>query len=229
MKRKVLAWALLLCMLASLLPAYAFAESEIAEEPADVVILSDSEGSQTDESNEPLPEGEMPAEQPEGSEELSPAEGGTAPLAEEPEDTAVILSSERDEESRTVAEPEEEIFLAEQAETQDASIVASGTCGAEGDNLTWTLDDAGTLTISGEGAMKNYSLDSSPFFPAPWYNARTSILSVVIEYGITNIGDSSFYYCHNLSKLSIPESVLAIGNYAFLTVTDYQASLFQKA
>ena len=36
-----------------------------------------------------------------------------------------------------------------------AEIVASGTCGANGDNLTWTLDSAGTLTISGEGRMYN--------------------------------------------------------------------------
>ena len=43
-----------------------------------------------------------------------------------------------------------------------ADIVASGTCGAEGDgsNLTWMLDIEGVLTISGTGDMRNY--DSSP-------------------------------------------------------------------
>ena len=34
-----------------------------------------------------------------------------------------------------------------------ADVVASGTCG---DNLTWTLDDTDTLTISGSGMMDNY-------------------------------------------------------------------------
>ena len=34
-----------------------------------------------------------------------------------------------------------------------AEIVDSGTCGADGDNLTWTLDDEGLLTISGAGAV----------------------------------------------------------------------------
>ena len=51
---------------------------------------------------------------------------------------------------------------------------SSGTCGADGDNLTWTLDDEGTLTISGTGAMKNYSYYYSPdsyglyHSTAPW-------------------------------------------------------------
>ena len=44
------------------------------------------------------------------------------------------------------------------AEIFAADIVASGYCGGEGDgkNLSWTLDSAGTLTISGTGAMKNH-------------------------------------------------------------------------
>ena len=37
-------------------------------------------------------------------------------------------------------------------------ISASGTCGAQGDNLIWTFDsESGILTISGEGAMQDYS------------------------------------------------------------------------
>lgn len=43
--------------------------------------------------------------------------------------------------------------------------MASGTCGAEGnngDNLTWILDDEGVLTISGTGAMANWNWEGSP-------------------------------------------------------------------
>ncbi|MBQ2264926.1 MAG: hypothetical protein II341_05905, partial [Oscillospiraceae bacterium] len=47
----------------------------------------------------------------------------------------------------------------------EVTIVASGECGAEGDNLTWTLDSEGLLTISGEGEMENFS-------GAPWYDYR---------------------------------------------------------
>ena len=41
----------------------------------------------------------------------------------------------------------------------------SGTCGAYGDNLTWTLDDNGVLTISGEGLMANYDYYEAPLQP----------------------------------------------------------------
>ena len=69
-----------------------------------------------------------------------------------------------------------------------ANAVASGTCG---DSLTWTLDDAGTLTISGTGAMEDYASASV----SPWYNIKDFIKQIVIENGITSIGDRAFCYC----------------------------------
>lgn len=47
-----------------------------------------------------------------------------------------------------------------------ANAAESGICGADGDNLTWTLDDNGTLTISGTGDMEEF--DSYEF--VPWRN-----------------------------------------------------------
>ena len=76
-----------------------------------------------------------------------------------------------------------------------------GTCG---DNVFWTLDDEGTLTISGEGAMSD----------AAFYQ-RTDIKKVVIESGVTSIGDSAFSRCESLISITIPNSVTSIGNYAF--------------
>ena len=48
-----------------------------------------------------------------------------------------------------------------------ADIVDSGTCGAEGDNLTWTLDSDGVLTISGEGDMRTIVMTCSQVITSP--------------------------------------------------------------
>ena len=86
---------------------------------------------------------------------------------------------------------------------------ASGTCG---ENLTWNLSN-GTLTISGFGAMTDYSNNSSS--RAPWYSSRSSITSVIISDGVTSIGERAFYYCSSLTSVTIPNSVTSIGDYAF--------------
>ncbi len=91
-----------------------------------------------------------------------------------------------------------------------ASAATSGNCGANGDNVTWTLDDEGTLTISGEGDMEDYYN-----YGAPWYNSRSSITKVVIEQGVTSIGNNAFEDCSSLTSVIIPESVTSIGNRAF--------------
>lgn len=87
-----------------------------------------------------------------------------------------------------------------------------GSSGSCGENLTWTLDDYGVLTISGEGAMKNYG----PVSPAPWYSAHEWLTKVVINDGVSNIGEYAFYkHYSNLQSITIPESVTSIEEYAF--------------
>ena len=90
------------------------------------------------------------------------------------------------------------------------TIVASGTCG---DNLTWKLDDEGTLTISGKGAMTEWVNSDS----APWkIYYRNTINKVVIQPGVTCIGKNAFSSgCKNLTSITIPEGVTSIGRYAF--------------
>jgi len=74
-------------------------------------------------------------------------------------------------------------------------------------SVTATLSD-GTLTISGAGAMKDYS-GSTGY--GPWYDHRNSITAVIIEEGVTSIGDMAFAYCTNMTSIVIPNSVTSIG------------------
>ncbi len=66
-----------------------------------------------------------------------------------------------------------------------ASIVDSGTCGAEGneENVTWTFDSDGVLTISGEGAMIDYWSHTQP-----WAQYKNETNKIIIGEGITRIG-----------------------------------------
>ena len=92
--------------------------------------------------------------------------------------------------------------------------------------VTWELSEDGTLTISGTGKMKNYGSDHgdgyyAPDFPlAPWYSQRESIKNVIIENGVTSIGNFAFHNCIALTSITIPNSVTNIYAYAFSPCTD---------
>ena len=77
-------------------------------------------------------------------------------------------------------------------------------------SLTWSLEN-GILTISGKGDMPHHSGLSD----IPWYAYRTAINSVVIEPGVTSIGNSSFQSCSNLTSVTIPDGITTIGEQAF--------------
>ncbi len=85
--------------------------------------------------------------------------------------------------------------------------IREGSCGK---NAKWKLSEDGTLTISGTGAMADYNSEESP-----WYFARNNIQSIIIEAGITSIGDYAFAWTNNLSEITIPSSVTSIGKEAF--------------
>ena len=90
-----------------------------------------------------------------------------------------------------------------------AEIVDSGICG---ENLTWTLDSEGTLTISGTGEMEDYYYTDSR---SPWYGKSSSVKTVEIRSGVTSIGSYAFDECSRLTSVSIPNSVTSIGDSAF--------------
>jgi hypothetical protein len=71
----------------------------------------------------------------------------------------------------------------------------TGTCGANGDNLTWSLDtESGVLTISGSGAMEDYDE-----YGALWPFIQTA----VIEEGVISIGSYAFFDCSGLTSVTM--------------------------
>ena len=78
-------------------------------------------------------------------------------------------------------------------------------------NLTWKLYEDGTLTISGTGAMKDYNATDNL---SPAYK-NSNVKKIVIEDGVTSIGNSAFENCRNLPSITIPDSITSIGKYAF--------------
>ena len=78
-------------------------------------------------------------------------------------------------------------------------------------DLTWKLYEDGTLNISGTGAMKDYNDDDNP---SPVYN-NSNVKKIVIEKGVTSVGESAFENCSSLTSVIIPDSVISIGTSAF--------------
>lgn len=138
------------------------------------------------------------------------------------------------------------------AETENAEVGA--TSGTTGD-CTWTLSSDGVLTISGNGAMEDYIVQYGPIcvppedddeiIPptnnihyAPWKDLN--VVEAVIENGVTNIGDYSFYCCDKLERVTVANSVTSIGDEAFYecnslnsinvpdSVTEIGGSAFEK-
>jgi len=90
----------------------------------------------------------------------------------------------------------------------------NAVCGKCGENLIWTFEGS-ILTISGSGAMSNWTSTT-----VPWKDYTTNISSVVISGDITSIGGYAFYNCSSLTSITIPSSVTLIGNYAFSNCSD---------
>ena len=91
--------------------------------------------------------------------------------------------------------------------------VVEGTCGAD---LTWVLDEVGTLTISGTGRM-------SDIYEPMWYDWREDIKKVRFSPEVTYIGNNSFKDCVNLTDVELPAALIGIGDYAFYGCSSLEA------
>ena len=93
----------------------------------------------------------------------------------------------------------------------DTTLATSGTCGADGnaESVNWSFaSDDGVLTISGSGDMADYTTAS----PAPWQEHKDSVTKVKVEDGVTSIGSYAFRAYTNLQEVTLPSSVIKIGD-----------------
>ena len=111
------------------------------------------------------------------------------------------------------------------------TVIKQGNCGApiydEDDEIVgyedvnYDLYDNGLLVISGEGQMCDfYYYDSAPYADYQYDDNNrvyydNTVKAVVIENGVTSVGDYAFSGFRSLSSVTIPESVTRIGDYAF--------------
>ncbi|MCD8055272.1 MAG: leucine-rich repeat protein, partial [Clostridiales bacterium] len=145
-----------------------------------------------------------------GANELEDLTTASVPNPWTAEDCAIYLGVNAWDESATAAYSDLYIYnralTAEEVAEIATPVIYGSSCG---DNLSWTLED-GTLTISGTGDMYSYEDGTTP-----WFYISNKITSIVIEDGVTSIGDWAFANCTNLTSVSIPDSVTSIGSFAF--------------
>ncbi len=107
----------------------------------------------------------------------------------------------------------------------------SGTCG---DGVTWTVAD-GTLTIGGTGNMDDYDNYGCEFIgmqpvetkERPWERYSDTITSVVIEEGVTGIGNFAFSGLYYVETVHWADSLKHIGDYAFTSFNEYEVIQYE--
>lgn len=97
------------------------------------------------------------------------------------------------------------------AMAEDSTPIATYEIGVEDNNVIATLTKDGTMTLSGSGDIKDYTSETMPF-----KDNISKIKDIVVEEGVTSIGNALFYNCKDVTgKLIIPSTVVEIGDYAF--------------
>ena len=221
MSKRIISLLLALIMTAGLcVPALA------AEEPEDVPVadIAELQEDQPQEDEAPdaglteekqLPPAQEDVSEPEESVDEAPAEAADETPEEAADEAPVEVEDEAPAESADEMVPAAEVEMPEAPPPTEGgdgvTLPVSGTCGAAGNNLSWRVDEAGVLTISGSGNMANYTADA----PAPWFDVADLVTSVVIKSGVTSIGSYAFFACWSMTRVDIPATVTSIGANAF--------------
>lgn len=95
--------------------------------------------------------------------------------------------------------------------------MVSADSGGCGENLQWSFS-GGTLTITGSGAMTDYSEAN----PAPWYSLREQIVNLSLPEGLTRVGNYAFAQCNQLISVKLPSTVTEVGKRGFFACENLQ-------
>ncbi len=96
------------------------------------------------------------------------------------------------------------------------SMVFAATSGKCGDDITWTLED-GVLTLTGTGETYDYySRYADDKNASPWNNGwtRPYLTKIVVEEGVTGLGEYVFYSLDRVTEISLPSTLKKIGSHA---------------
>lgn len=124
----------------------------------------------------------------------------TVEVKDIPREITVVLSSSIDP-----SEPEP----TNSPGPDEDKIIASGDCGT---NLKWVITEDGTITISGSGDMLAFP---TTVRNPPWEDYKDNIQHIVIDEGVTSIGEHAFNNCINVKSVRLAESITEIGRFAF--------------
>jgi len=204
--------------------------AEETETPAPETADSEEAVAAEDSAPEDEPQEEPAAPQQPTEDDTQPPADVSEPETETPADQEQTSAPESDEpDEEQPAEPEvsaeeeqpaedEEAVVEEQIAEESANAVTTNSYGTSvtssncGTSAVWTLYDsdadatADTLVLSGSGAMDDYDYDTKP-----WESYKKNIKTVVVEDGITAIGDYAFYNFYNLTKVTISATVTDLG------------------
>lgn len=116
------------------------------------------------------------------------------------------------------------------------TVIDSGDCGANGDNVKWTLYEDGELVISGKGEMKDYYAynydvvhangTDAGYTNAPWYSKE--VKTIKVNNGVTSIGTHAFSLLKDLTDVFVSNSVSNLNYGAFGKSRNLKNVVFEK-
>ncbi|MBQ6844417.1 MAG: leucine-rich repeat protein [Agathobacter sp.] len=103
----------------------------------------------------------------------------------------------------------------------------SGQCG---DEVYWTLNEKGVMTISGKGKMWDFRNDADYFdyHECPWADLKEDIKKVVFKSGVTYVGADAFNGCRNITKVTFTDTITTIAQFSFFCCSNLESVTLPK-